>query len=548
MEEKTKQYKTAIYLRLSKGDEDVDGVEKAESNSISNQRLIIGRYLDNHPEFQLVDTYIDDGYTGTNFKRPELKRMLYDVDEGNVDCIIVKDLSRFGRERIETGNYISKIFKDKGVRFIAINDNYDSLTADGSETHLVMPIKALTNDNFSRDISMKVRSSQSVKRERGEFIGAFPPYGYKKDPENKNHLIPDEYAGRIVQDVFAKRINGMNANTIANYLKESGVLIPSKYKQKMGMNYIGNFQAKTDVGWTAKQVIRILENEVYLGSVVQGRATKVSYKVAKLIEKPKEEWSIVPNMHEPLISKSDFDIVRSLLARDSMAARGGKEGYLFSGLVFCGDCGKTMVRKVRKNKTKTTVHYVCSKYNKTGKCPSHNILEVDLKEIVLQSLNGIIKKLCHYSELASNLENIQINMDDAIAHDKEITALKDELKRYSRLKSSLYQDAKEGILNEDQFERYREQYTQQEVRLQIAVQKQQEIIQGIYKNGIAADAVLQQFKINPEVTELNRILLVTFVDKILIYEDDVIEIVYRHREEMKKLDGIIETAKEQEAK
>lgn len=176
----TKIYRTAMYLRLSKGDLDVDGMEKSESNSITNQRMIVESFLKKNPDLKLVDTYIDDGYTGTNFDRPEMKRMMADVDAGRIDCIVVKDLSRFGRERIETGTYIAKTFKAKGIRFIAINDHYDTLTADGSETHIVMPIKALTNDNFSRDISTKVRSSQGIKREKGEYIGAFAPYGYKK--------------------------------------------------------------------------------------------------------------------------------------------------------------------------------------------------------------------------------------------------------------------------------------------------------------------------------------------------------------------------------
>ena len=165
----TKIYRTAMYLRLSKGDLDVDGLEKSESNSITNQRMIVESFLKKNPDLKLVDSYIDDGYTGTNFDRPEMKRMMTDVDAGKIDCIVVKDLSRFGRERIETGTYIAKTFKAKGIRFIAINDHYDTLTADGSETHIVMPIKALTNDNFSRDISTKVRSSQSIKREKGEY-------------------------------------------------------------------------------------------------------------------------------------------------------------------------------------------------------------------------------------------------------------------------------------------------------------------------------------------------------------------------------------------
>ena len=200
-------YKTAMYLRLSKGDGDVDGIDKAESNSITNQRMIILGFLEKHQDLKLVDTYIDDGYTGTNFDRPELKRMIADIDAGKIDAIVCKDLSRFGRARIETGNYIAKIFKQKGIRFIAINDNYDTLMAEGSETNIVMPVKTLTNDNFSRDISTKVRSSQSIKREKGDYIGAFAPYGYMKSEKNRNRLVPDPGAAGIVSEYNSYKIS-----------------------------------------------------------------------------------------------------------------------------------------------------------------------------------------------------------------------------------------------------------------------------------------------------------------------------------------------------
>ena len=236
-----KIYKAAMYVRLSKGDEDRDGAAKLESDSVTNQRLLIEGYINAHPELRLCGTYIDDGYTGTNFDRPKMKEMMRDVDMGKIDCIVCKDLSRFGRERIETGTYIAKTFKEKGVRFIAINDHYDTLTADGAETHIVMPIKALTNDSFSRDISVKVRSSQAVKRERGEFISAFAPYGYQKSKENKNLLIPDDYAAGIVRDIFAKKISGYSASGIAEELNETGILSPAEYKKSRGQKFSTGF-------------------------------------------------------------------------------------------------------------------------------------------------------------------------------------------------------------------------------------------------------------------------------------------------------------------
>lgn len=329
-----RMYRTAAYLRLSKGDSDVDGAQKAESNSISNQRLIIDHFIEEHPELVLVDTYIDDGYTGTNFKRPDLKRLLYDIDEGRIDCIVCKDLSRWGRERIETGTYISKIFKEKGVRFIAINDHYDSLTAEGSETHLIMPIKALTNDNYSRDISMKIRSSLAIKRERGEFTAAFAPYGYRKDPENVNHLIVDEPAAKIVRQIFSMKIDGFSSYAIAQKLNQRGIPSPGE-QRRMNCNEKKGRRRTAKAKWYAPEINRILRNEIYTGNMVQGRTEKLSYKVNRVIEKP----------------------------RDTMQSGPGEIPYLFSGLLYCGDCGCSMCRRKRPLKNGYRVDYVCSSYS-----------------------------------------------------------------------------------------------------------------------------------------------------------------------------------------
>ena len=538
-------YKTAAYLRLSKGDGDVDGVEKSESNSISNQRLIIDRFLEEHPEMELVDTYIDDGYTGTNFKRPELKRLMYDVDEGRIDCIVCKDLSRWGRERIETGTYLSRIFKEKGVRFVAINDHYDSLTATGSDDHLIMPIKALTNDTFSRDISMKVRSSQSVKREKGEYIGPFAPYGYKKDPENKNRLIVDEPAAQTVRRIFARRIEGVSANAIARELTEEGVLPPAAYKRRNGQN-CGGFRRTRGTRWIASQVLHILRSEIYIGNMVQGKTSKVSYKVNRVISKPKEDWDIVEGTHEAIINRSDFLIVQSLLSRDTISSPNKTEGYLFSGLLYCGDCGSAMHRRVSTWKEKRTVYYICSAYNTKSRgspgCTRHSIREPDLIQIVRESLNRMIRKMCRFDELAGRLEDMQISMEDAVARDQEIMRLQQELEKCRILKSSLYQDLKEGLISEQQFTSYREQYAKRERRLQESILRQKDLIQKIYENGIVAGDILKQFRNNPQVGELNHRLLVSLIDRILIYEDKTVDIVYRYTDEMQKCASILTNA------
>lgn len=542
--DKKKIYKTAMYLRLSKGDGDVDGINKEESNSITNQRMIILSFLETHKDLKLVDTYTDDGYTGTNFDRPEWNRLMEDIDAGKIDAIVCKDLSRFGRERIETGNYIAKIFKQKGIRFIAINDNYDTLTAEGSETNIVIPVKALANDNFSRDISAKVRSGQSIKREKGDYIGAFAPYGYVKSEKNKNKLVPDPGVAGIVQEIFAKKLAGVSANCIAKELNARGVLSPAEYKKQQGQNFKTNFQGAKQSQWSAKTVIRILQDEVYIGTVVQGKRAKVSYKVKKEINRPQSEWIRVENMHEAIVRKSDFDAVQLLMSRDSIKSSETSASYMYSALLYCGDCGKSMVRRKSLVNGREHICYICSGYNRYGNCSRHTMREEDLNNSVLGELKSKIENMCDRQKLVKNLDKLNVNFDEAVAHDQEILHLKSELTKCGTLKSALYQDLKEGMISQSQLNQYRENYTNRELSLQSAIKEQENIIRGIYEHGIAAGTKIDELRENLTINSLDRMMLVTFIDRILIFDDNRIEIVFKYRNEMEKMEGIISTAKQ----
>ena len=508
--------------------------------------MIILSFLEKHKDLKLVDTYIDDGYTGTNFDRPEWKRMMADIDAGKIDAIVCKDLSRFGRERIETGNYIAKIFKQKGIRFIAINDNYDTLTAEGSETNIVIPVKALTNDNFSRDISTKVRSSQSIKREKGDYIGAFAPYGYVKSEKNKNKLVPDLGVAGIVQEIFAKKLAGVSANCIAKELNARGVLSPAEYKKQQGQNFKTNFQGAKQSQWSAKTVIRILQDEVYIGTVVQGKRAKVSYKVKKEINRPQSEWIRVENMHEAIVRKSDFDAVQLLMSRDSIKSSETSASYMYSALLYCGDCGKSMVRRKSLVNGREHICYICSSYNRYGNCSRHTMREEDLNNIVLSELKSRIESMCDCQKLAKNLDKLNVNFDEAVAHDLEILHLKSELTKCGTLKSALYQDLKEGMISQSQFNQYRENYTNREMSLQSAIKEQENIIRGIYEHGIAAGTKLDELRENLTINSLDRMVLVTFIDRVLIFDDNRIEIVFKYRNEMEKMEGIIRTANQKE--
>ena len=265
-----KIYHAAIYVRLSKEDGDISSSAKLESNSISNQKALILDFLKDKKDIEVVSVRVDDGYSGSNFDRPAFQAMLEDIRRGIVDCVVVKDLSRFGREYIDSGKYIERLFPALGVRFIAINDNYDSLEGKSQADEIVIPFKNLINDAYCRDISIKIRSHLEVKRKNGEYIGAFTPYGYKKDDSDKNKLVVDTYAADIVKEIFRLKLSGMSQTAIANYLNDQGVLSPMEYKHSLGINIQDNFKRHEQAEWSAMSVKRVLENEVYIGTLIQG--------------------------------------------------------------------------------------------------------------------------------------------------------------------------------------------------------------------------------------------------------------------------------------
>ena len=392
------KFKAAAYLRLSREDGDVADGEKAVSNSIANQNELVMDYLKSHPEITVIDTYKDDGFSGVNFERPEFQRMLSDIREGKINCVIVKDLSRFGRNYIESGRYIEKIFPMLGIRFIAITDGYDSINDDmGSD--MIIPFKNLINDAYCRDISIKIRSHMDIKRRNGDYIGAFAAYGYLKDEDNRNHLVIDEYAADVVRDIFTMKICGVSQQAIADKLNADGILSPLQYKKSIGIDLNSSFAKGMKPKWSYNAVTRILKNEVYTGTVVQGKCTTPNYKVKKRVHKDAAEWIRVEGMHEAIISKNDFDIVQEILLRDTRVAPEQSEVFLLSGMVYCADCGEPMVRKTVPSGDKRYFYYVCSgnKHNR-HKCSSHSISEKKLITTLLESVRTYVDRTMGLAE------------------------------------------------------------------------------------------------------------------------------------------------------
>ncbi|NLK70337.1 MAG: recombinase family protein, partial [Clostridiales bacterium] len=373
-----KTYNAAIYVRLSRDDGD-----KEESDSISNQKELIREYLRSKSEIQIASVHVDDGYSGVDFNRPAFLEMMEEIKAGKVNCVVVKDLSRFGRNYIESGKYIQKIFPFLGVRFIAINDNYDSAEGSNITDNIMIPFKNLINDSYCRDSSIKIRSQLEIKRKKGDFIGSFAAYGYKKAENNKNKLEIDEYAAQVVRDIFKWKLEGMSQQGIANRLNEMGILSPMEYKRSLGERYKTTFKVKQQALWSAVAVRRILTNELYIGVLEQGKRTTPNYKIKTRVERPKEEWVRVENAHEPIISKELFTTVNGLLLHDTRIAPAEETVYLFSGIIACGDCKENMIRKTVPANGKKYYYYTCStNRNDKNSCTTHNISEKAFEEAV----------------------------------------------------------------------------------------------------------------------------------------------------------------------
>lgn len=317
-------YRCYAYGRLSRKDQKTRQ-DSDESNSIKNQRDLIHEYIGRHPDLELCMEGYDDNYSGTNFDRPHFQEMMRAIEEGKIDCIVVKDLSRFGREHVDVGKYLRQ-FTSQNIRFIAILDIYDN-TKETSSDHLVVSMKNLFNDNYCRDTSIKIRSHLDVRRRNGKFIGSFAAYGYRKDPEDKNHLLIDDEAAAVVQDIFAWKIDGMSNQAIADQLNQLGILSPMEYKQAKGVNYGSGYKVHAKALWSSVTVRRILTSVVYLGIMEQGKRTTPNYKVKREIQRPQEEWMRVEGTHDPIVSKEDFNLVARLLMLDTRATPGGKTVY-----------------------------------------------------------------------------------------------------------------------------------------------------------------------------------------------------------------------------
>lgn len=396
---KEQTYSVAIYLRLSRDDEDIDGTSKSESNSISSQRELVRSYVREHDDMELFDIYVDDGYSGTNFDRPEFKRMMADIEAGNVNCVIVKDLSRLERDYIEAGRLIQKTFPAFHVRFIAVTDSFDSQTADHNTKSLVLPVKNFINDSYCRDISQKVRSQKKMKRLQGKYIGAFVVYGYKKSEDDKYKLSIDEYAADIVRKIFAWRMEGISMPAIAQRLNELGILSPLEYKKARGEKISTSFRIGIAAKWSPVAVKRILTNPVYIGDMVYNKYFR-NVVGGKNHIKPRSNWEIYENHHDAIVSREVFEEIQNRKKGQKNEKR-NLHGHPLQGKIVCGNCKHTLSLRISLNP-----YFSCESrysYANVGKCVSKANL-MFIEQYVLFKIEGVLSSCDNLKKAARKKE------------------------------------------------------------------------------------------------------------------------------------------------
>lgn len=549
----SKIYHTAVYLRLSKEDGDMVMTSKPESNSISNQKAFILDFVNARPEMEVCGIFSDDGFSGVDFDRPEFQRMLEAIKNREIDCVVVKDLSRFGRNYIEAGKYIEKLFPLLGVRFIAINDYYDSLNTKDSSADMIVPFKNLINDAYCRDISIKIRSHLESKRKRGEFIGAFTVYGYKKSEENKNKLIIDEYAAENVRNMFRMRIQGMSNQIIADKLNDMGILSPLEYKKQEGINYSTTFQSHAKTKWSAVSVGRILKNQIYTGTLIQGKESTPNYKIKKRIKKQEADWIRVENAHEAIINNGEFETVQRLLSEDTRVLSEEDTVATYAGCLRCADCGSSMVRKTvpagKKSANgvrKKYVYYVCSG-NKNDKsfCSAHRISEEMLDEALLFTVREHVSHLLSLKKALEYLEDVPMRRKSIRYLKERIAQFKEETAKYQELKLGLYVDMRDGLLTKEEFLKFGSNFDRKIKDAETSVMQLESEIDSVLNKKGEKQLWIEEFLEHKNITKMTRKIVVHLISRIYIYEDNRIEVKVQYEEQLQSAMKLFEMSYEQ---
>lgn len=527
------------YVRLSKEDKE----HTDNSQSVLAQKQMIEKFLRVHSDIELYDYFVDDGYSGTDMERPEFQRLKQAFEDGVINCIIIKDLSRLARNDEEAGKYIFIIFPFYNIRFISVNDHVDSYERPESVNNLEISFKNIMHSEYSRDLSKKVISASNIRRKRGEFVGAFCSYGYKKDSLDFHHLVIDDEAAMTVRYIYKRYLETQNMYAIAQELSENGVMTPLEYKKSKGENLFIPGKKINVSFWKDSTVKRILTNEVYTGCLVQGKRRKISYKSKKIIETDEDEWIKVENTHEAIISQYVFDEVQRLI--DKKYKRHASPSYhnVFAGKIFCGQCGSAM--SVINSSQNGRFHYFACKvaYKKKGRCEAKRMRFEQVEAIVLAVLNNYLRLCSDIVALKKKLLDKKKKEEEKFR--KRKVKRKAQQQKLQSEKAELYAKYKEGQLS-------LEEYLGEKERIEIMIQSL-DVSTDNSDEDVASectqskDSILADFVSNKCFNKVTKDLLDAFVDRIEVCATDRIEITLRFADEIGETLKLISESMEERA-
>lgn len=515
---KQQHYKAALYCRLSVDDGNFGG-----SVSIETQKILLEQYCKDH---KITDYkfYCDDGCSGTNFDRPSFKKMLSDIDEGKINLVIVKDLSRFGRNYVEAGMYVQR-FTDSNIRFIAADDNYDSL---GNSDDLLFPIKNVVNEMYARDVSKKTKAAKKAKARDGQFIGSKAPFGYKIDPNDRHHLIVDEPAAQVVKRIFRLASEGVGYNKMAKIFREEKVLTPIAYFNLNNPDYFKSDYWRKEFDWHVTSIRAILNNEVYLGKLVYGKQRNKSMKSKEKVRNPKEDWIVVENCHEPIITQELWDTVHKILNAKHRPAKAG-EVQMFAGLLYCSDCGHCLTYSQKQRKD-GSYHgaYSCWMYKTHGKeyCASHYITFDTIYELVLIDIQ---RNLFQYRKNTDKFKSFLSRkyQSDSQKQAEQITLEYEQKQKrceeLDKIISRLYEDNVLGRIGDERYESMSQSYELEQVEIKKALPILKSKIDELKRQSDCADNFINVIKKYTIIDKLDAAILNELIDKILVHHKEQAE-------------------------
>lgn len=524
---KSKVWNVAVYIRLSVQDGD-----KAESNSVINQKELLNMYLEQNKELNVKEYYIDDGFSGTTFDRPAFKKMMKDIEKEIVNTVIVKDLSRFGRNYIEVGNKINSFMKDN-IRFISVCEKIDSYKDKKSVDDIIFPLKNIMNEMYCKDVSDKLIKTFEVMKKEGKYIGGIPPFGYIRDENNKHKLIVDEASASVVRRIFDLCESGIGNVLITKELNEKNVLTPSEYNCKILK--ITSSSSKVAKQWTASIVGKILDNRVYCGDLVQNKGKLISYKIHKRVLVPQEEWIIVKDTHDAIIDRDTFDKVqKAILDRDTRMNTDGKIS-IFAGHIKCGDCQRAMSKKIPgkyKGQPRNYYHYMCSAYMRSGGeiCTKHSIKNDELEKAVLESVKVQIGLIIDMKRIKGQIDSKTFNDNRRSYLLENINKCEETLNIKRKLRKEAYEDWKLGIITEKEYNDYTQEYGRQIRENEAYIEENYKELQNLDKMSTSGEWI-EYFEKYQNVNSLSRELIDGLIDDIYVYEDKKIKVKFKYEDE-----------------